>query len=434
MTHASLHVREINQEPEGLLAPVALKMRSQDGAGIVTLFADAVTDERSRGKVDVRLSGESSIQGERQVMRILFVADTLGSGGKERQLVELLKGLDKRPDVAYSLCLLSSTIDYSDAHGLKGAIHIVERKFRYDPTVFFKLYRIAADFKADIVQSWELMCSIYSLPVAKVLGLRFVNAIRNAPERLRVFESTWIRSKLTFPFSDGIVANSEAGLRSYGIGSDRGTCIHNGFDLGRLRVLETPEGIRERFGIRTPKVVGMVAKFHPKKDNETFIRAATEVCSSRDDVTFLAIGTGKTMDHCRRLVRPAHEDRIRFLGRQLNVESLIRIFDVGVLATFTEGISNSVMEYMALSKPVVVTDGGGTRELVLDRVTGFLVPRSDPGVMAEKIQYLLDNPQEASQMGQAGRTRLETHFNLERMTKEFVDTYARHYAMSRKKD
>jgi len=177
----------------------------------------------------------------------------------------------------------------------------------------------------------------------------------------------------------------------------------------------------------------MVAKFHPKKDNETFIRAAVQVCRLRDDVTFLAIGTGKTVDRCKELVSDEYRDRIKFLGRQLNVESLIGIFNVGVLATFTEGISNSVMEYMALSKPVVVTDGGGTSELVVDGVTGFLVPRSDPGALAERIRYLLDHPSEASHMGQEGRKRLETHFNLERMTSEFVDTYSRHYAINRKK-
>ena len=396
----------------------------------MTGLADTMTGHRSNGKVAGPSSAGSINRGEGQTMRILFVADTLGSGGKERQLIELLKGLDTQPGITYSLCVLSSTIDYTDAHDLKGAIHIVERKFRYDPTVFFRLYRIAREFKADIIQSWELMCSIYSLPVAKLLGIRFLNAIRNAPDRLRVFEKVWVRSKLTFPFSDGIVANSQAGLQSYGIKGDRGTCIHNGFDLGRLGTLQDGESVRKRFDIRTPKVVGMVAKFHPKKDNETFIRAALQVCRSRKDVTFLAIGTGKTVDDCKELVTDECKDRIRFLGRQLNVESLIGIFDVGVLATFTEGISNSVMEYMALSKPVVVTDGGGTRELVIDRVTGFLVPRSDPDALAERIQYLLDNPGEASHMGQQGRKRLETHFNLERMTREFVDTYARHYAMA----
>jgi glycosyltransferase involved in cell wall biosynthesis len=82
----------------------------------------------------------------------------------------------------------------------------------------------------------------------------------------------------------------------------------------------------------------------------------------------------------------------------------------------------------------VVTEGGGTRELVLDGVTGFLVPRSDPLALAGKIQFLLDDPNRASQMGVAGRKRLEIDFNLERMTREFVEAYSRYYALSRGKD
>jgi len=365
----------------------------------------------------------SSGQDDGKPLRILFVADTLGCGGKERQLVELLKGLDQRTDVVYSLCLLSHNIHYEEARSLNGETHFIERKFRYDPSIVFKLYSICRQFRPDILQSWELMCSIYALPVVKALGVKFVNYIQNAPAKLELFDSNSIRSKLTFPFSDLILANSYAGLRSYNIPEAKGGCIYNGFDFARLQSLQEKLAVRKRFDIRTEKVVGMVAKFHPKKDNETFLQAAMSVCDTRKDVTFMAVGEGVNLERCKKMVGPEYADQIKFLGRQEQVESIVNVFNIGVLATYTEGISNSIMEYMALSKPVIATDGGGTNELVIDNVTGFLVSVSDPDSMAQKVVFLLDHPEKAAAMGKAGRERLETHFRLERLADDFVDAY-----------
>jgi len=81
------------------------------------------------------------------------------------------------------------------------------------------------------------------------------------------------------------------------------------------------------------------------------------------------------------------------------------------------------MEYMALRKPVVATDGGGTHELVADGETGFLVPPKSPDALAAKIEYLLDNPAIARHMGEAGEARLRRKFSTTEMVDETVELY-----------
>jgi glycosyltransferase involved in cell wall biosynthesis len=81
------------------------------------------------------------------------------------------------------------------------------------------------------------------------------------------------------------------------------------------------------------------------------------------------------------------------------------------------------MEFMAAGKPVVVTNGGGTRELVLDGQHGYLVPASDPDIVAARIEQLLDNPELARRMGVEGRRWLETHFSLERLVRDHLEMY-----------
>ncbi len=81
------------------------------------------------------------------------------------------------------------------------------------------------------------------------------------------------------------------------------------------------------------------------------------------------------------------------------------------------------MEYMALNRPVVATDGGGTRELVVDGETGFLVPPANSDAVAATIEYLLDNPTIARRMGETGEARLRRDFSITRMVEETIGLY-----------
>ncbi|MBF0234977.1 MAG: glycosyltransferase family 4 protein, partial [Desulfamplus sp.] len=120
-------------------------------------------------------------------------------------------------------------------------------------------------------------------------------------------------------------------------------------------------------------MVGMVASFSNKKDHKTFVDAAHRVLEKRKDITFILIGDGDFFDEIKNRIRPEFQDNFRMPGTQKRIMNIVNIFDIGVLATYTEGISNAVMEYMALKKPVIVTDCGGNKELVEDHHTGFLV-------------------------------------------------------------
>jgi glycosyltransferase involved in cell wall biosynthesis len=144
---------------------------------------------------------------------------------------------------------------------------------------------------------------------------------------------------------------------------------------------------------------------------------------------FFAVGDGPNLEKIKSSVPSAIRDKIIFTGPIRKVESLINIFNIGVLSTnfdiHGEGISNSILEYMALGKPVIATEGGGTNEIVLDKETGFLVPPKSPEILANKILELLDNPIMAKKMGLAGKSRIYDHYNLAKMTSEYLPLYRR---------
>ena len=281
------------------------------------------------------------------------------------------------------------------------------------------------EFAPDVIVAWDHMTAIYAIPAARLAGVALVNAmIRDAPARLSW--KAWSRARLSFPFCDFIVANSQAGLDAYRVHGADGLVIHNGIDACRVAALEDAGALRRRLGLGDELAIGMVSTFRPWKDQPTLIRAAHDILRRRDGVVFLFIGDGETLPACRSLVAPADAGKIRFLGAcGSGLESLINVLDIGVLATFTEGIPNAVMEYMALAKPVVATDGGGTRELLVDGETGFLVPPRDPSRLADRLLALLDDPGLRQRQGSAGRQRVLTEFSLGRMAERHRALYAR---------
>ncbi|MFK7806415.1 MAG: glycosyltransferase [Saprospiraceae bacterium] len=361
-------------------------------------------------------------------MRILLINDSLIRGGKERRLIELIKGLLGRDDVVVELIILSDRIHYPEIHDLDIPLHQLVRKPKKDPRVMFRINDIAKRFKPDIIHSWSSMCTIFAIYAAKQTGAKLINAcIADAPRNLKIWGSQLLRAKLTYPFSDVVLSNSKAGLIAYDAPKNKGKHVYNGFDFNRVNELTSPDEIRKQFNIQTPFVVGKIAAFHERKDYYTYVKAAVQVCQQREDVTFLAIGDGELLPKCKAMVPVELANRILFTGRQSDVESIINIFTIGALSTnldvHGEGISNSIMEYMVLRKPVVATEGGGTAEIVFNGENGFLLPERSPEVMAEKINYLLDHPEDAKRMGESGRQLVFDSFNLRDMTKNYVALY-----------
>jgi glycosyltransferase involved in cell wall biosynthesis len=356
-------------------------------------------------------------------MKILFFIESLRAGGKERRIVELLKGLKKYPDVEVELVLTRKEIHYQEFHELNIPLHIIERKFlKKDPMLFVKFYNIAKNFQPDLIHVWGHMVAVYAVPTAWKLGVPLLNnEITDATPGQKL-----LGKDIVFKHSTKIIANTKAGLTAYGAPVEKSGVIYNGFNFNRLSKLAEPAEIRSQFKIETPYIVGMVATFSPYKDYKTYVTAAKEVLKKRNDITFLCIGDGDDSS-LKSLVPSELSNRILFLGKQNKVENIMNICDIGVLATdvknHAEGISNALMEFMALAKPVIATNFGGSIELVVNDKTGFLVEAYDYNQLASRIQELITNESKRKTMGAESKARVESEFSIGKMISSFYEEY-----------
>lgn len=376
------------------------------------------------------ITTKSETAKSRQKMTILFLADNIGGGGKERRMLELIKSLSK--ESSYKIILISISdmgVGYDYIYDFPITIIESERNYKYTIKPFFVIKGAIEKYKPDIVHSWGSMCSVYMLPLLPFRKFKFINGIvADAPISIPWHSKSYIRGKITFMFSDVVLSNSLAGIRSYEAPINKTYCIYNGIDMQRFSNLPGTQELKKELGIEEFKfVVGMVGAFHDRKDFNTYTEAAIRITKDYKDICFLLIGEGKNRQGIEEMVPAELKNNILFLGRRPDVEALIQVFNIGVLCTNSdihgEGVSNSIIEYMSLSKPVIATEGGGTNEVIVDNENGFLIKNKDVDTLVEKLLFLYKNPARAQQMGQKALDTIHQKFMLDRMTREFIAVY-----------
>jgi glycosyltransferase involved in cell wall biosynthesis len=360
-------------------------------------------------------------------IKILFMIGSYGTGGKERQLAELIKCL---PGEEFKIHLLVKETGANYLESFKDkfdSFYSLNRK-RFGLKSFFLIYKYINKVKPDVVHSWGNATSIFSILVRFISPHKFKTidgSIRHSSAQFDFFSVSGFERLFISKFSDLIIANSKAGLESYHSPKRKSLFIYNGFDLNRIAYLESIESVRLKYKISTKYVVTMVATFDYRKDWKTYITTAQSLLRQRSDLTFIAVGEGQMFKEIKNNVRPEYIEKIIFTGRLSNVESIVNCCDIGILtSTYNgEGISNSILEYMALKKPVIATKGGGTEELVTDLVTGFLIMPYNPKELEEKINFLLENNTFREEMGLNGYKTIQRDFNIPKMNRAFQTVY-----------
>ena len=175
----------------------------------------------------------------------------------------------------------------------------------------------------------------------------------------------------------------------------------------------------------------MCANITKYKDYTMFIDTAKRIFSTnaRQYFRFLAIGSPSSDAEMNRVnTRAAKMTKsgfFTFTGAVSNPLPYLLTSSIGMLlSTNGEGISNSIMEYMACRLPVICSRSGGNMELVRNNVNGFLVdPKNSPNEISDRIIWLFNNPEEAHQMGEAGYKILSSEFSVEKMVNSTINVY-----------
>jgi glycosyltransferase involved in cell wall biosynthesis len=182
---------------------------------------------------------------------------------------------------------------------------------------------------------------------------------------------------------------------------------------------------KQRLGLDTSlPVIGTVGRLVEQKGHKYLIEAHAQIIRQYGPVNLLLVGDGELRQELEAQVqRCGTADFVHFAGFQKDVAPFIQACDIGVMPSLFEVFSLSMLEFMALGKPVVASDHSSFLEAFTDGVNGLIVPRRDSERLAEAILRLLANEKMRDQLGKAGLQRVRENFSFERLAQDMMNLY-----------
>jgi glycosyltransferase involved in cell wall biosynthesis len=355
------------------------------------------------------------------LVTIGFVIGQLTRGGAERQLYELVRGLDPRRFRSVVYCLSEHTSPYGEElQALDVPLRVLPRGRNYE---WGRVRALARMFRQDgvtIVHAFLFQANPYAWLAARLAGVpRLITSARNT-KTIGFLRD--VANRFAFRASDAILCNGEAVrdyiARVYGAPTERCVVVRNGVDLERFAPDPGPAA-----GRHGPEVIG-IGRLVPNKDFELFIDAAALLVRRHPGTTFTIVGDGPLRAALQRRAADAGlADALRFLGARDDIPDLLRQADVLWSTSAWEGLPNVVLEAAASGLPVVARDVGATREVVQHGRNGFLIGERDPEPFAACTGRLLSDPAAARTMGLEGRRLVAEAFSLDRLAKTSEELY-----------
>lgn len=167
-------------------------------------------------------------------------------------------------------------------------------------------------------------------------------------------------------------------------------------------------------------LIGNIGRISEQKGMEYFIKAVPDVLSDHPDTEFFVIGSGEDEEKIKDM---AKDLPVTFLGYRTDIQNLMSQLDLIVLSSLWEGLPLTPIEAFSVGKTIVATGVDGTVEIVEDGVSGLIVPPRDPKAIAEKINYMIDNPEDKKQMEEKAVERYEEEFSFDTLAGSYIDYY-----------
>ncbi|MGI9055822.1 MAG: glycosyltransferase [Pyrinomonadaceae bacterium] len=367
---------------------------------------------------------------------VLQFIGSFHQGGSERQAVQLTRLLHENGQVNIFAATLNKEGVLLDEFEKLGLPETPEYKL----TSFFnanflkqvkKCVKFIKENNIEIVHTHDFYTNVFGITAARLAGVKLKIASKRETGGMRSRAQKIIENGI-FKTADKVAANSEAVknyLISEGINEKKINVIYNGLDVDRLKPETTDrEKICAELNLPTDekiKFITLVANLrHAVKNQPMLLRAAQKILRKEKNAHFIFAGEGELKESLEKLANDLKiEQNTHFIGRCGKIPELLSVSYAGVLTSFNEGFSNSILEYMFAGKPVVATNVGGASEAIIENETGFLVESNDDEALANRLIELLKDEQKAKSFGEKGKQIAGEKFSLDAQLKKTLELY-----------
>jgi glycosyltransferase involved in cell wall biosynthesis len=359
-------------------------------------------------------------------VRSLLVVDSLEVGGAERHVVDLAVALRRKGHGVTVACSatggLSDLLDGANVPVRVLLDRLVKR--RVSVTYARGLRRLVREQRFDLVHA-----HIYASAAASALATVGTGVPLVVTEHT---EGAWqgrharLLSRLIYRRARSVIAVSSPIrgrlLERDGVPPEKISFIPNAVISASGRKPGTTSTLPDER--REGPLVGVVARLQPEKGVANFLKAAARVSAACPAARFLVVGDGPLREELLRLAdRLGLRERVRFLGHRADARELVGLLDVLVVPSLTEGTPLIVLEAMAAGVPLVASAVGGVTDQVRHGKEGLLIPPGDATALGDALLELLQDPDRAHRLGEAGRRRADSVFSHAAMVRKIEGVY-----------
>lgn len=372
---------------------------------------------------------------EGDVPLVLHIIHELGTGGLENGLINII---NRTPENRYRhaiVCLTKTGSFESRLTKTDVAVVSLHRRSGQDFGLYWKLWQIINRMRPAIVHTRNLSALEAQIPAFLQRGVKTVHGVhgRDVFDLEGKNKKYNLMRKIIRPLVGRYITVSrdlrEWLISAIGVPQERVIQIYNGVDHSLFMPGVKPCTVAPGgFLTGDPVVVGTVGRLAEVKDQATLINAFAAVLNSLSQDTLppklILVGDGPMRDRLEQLVNKLGiSEHTWITGDRSDIPDILRLFDVFVLPSLGEGISNTILEAMATGLPIVATNVGGTPELVDHDINGYLVQSGDSDRMGSYICRLVQSEEQRKTMGQASLERVRHRFDWNRTVESYLAVY-----------
>lgn len=342
---------------------------------------------------------------------IVHVVENLERGGLERMVIDLVLAQRDAGHRSRVACLFEpgALAGELQSHGIE--VHACHKRSGLDLGALSGLRGWLRAVPGAVVHThnanahYHTVAAAYGLRLARILNTRHgMGAMRPRSRSEWLYRRAMRRTDVVAAVCEAARTRfAEQGVRPRG----RLLAVPNGIRVNRFSAAteERRCALRNVLGLAVgTRIIGTVGRLNPVKDQATLLRAFARVRAVHGDSALVLAGDGALRSTLEtQATTLGIGDAVRFLGDRGDVQQLLQGFDMFVLSSLSEGYSMALLEACASALPVVATDVGGNREIIADGCNGILVASGREDALADAIAALLNEPERAARMGQAGR-------------------------------
>lgn len=369
-------------------------------------------------------------------IKVLIVISNLEFGGAQRQIVELINNIDKE-HFELHVCSLSDYIPLANQFVKGTIVHVINKKFKFDFSVVFKLARLIRKQHFDVIHSFLFDAEIASRLAAKFSfsAVRVIGSERNTNYTLKKIQKK--AYQLTRDMVDLVVANSQSGALfnalQTGVVSDKYRVVYNGVDTHRFKPADKALA-KKLLGVDKGTVlIGMFASFKIQKNHPILIEALELLHTQGANFKLLLVGDmlyggmHGSDQYCEKLKLQIKNSKLDgnviYLGNQHRVEDIYPACDFTVLPSLFEGTPNVVLESMACAVPVIATRVSDNEKIIEHGFSGAIVEINSVSDLRKNIQQFIDQPAYRARLSQNARKVMEDSYSSLKLAENMENIY-----------